>query len=209
MAEQKSNFQRLYEVDATDRMFQKQGLNYLPWATAYSEVLKIFPESNYEICKFGEKRLPYVADVTGIMVFTTVTIEGITREMCLPVMNNSNKAMKLEPYEATAGKVIAAATMFDINKTIMRCLAKNLAMFGLGIHLWSKEDAPENVVESGKLHTEILALIKTKTAISPETGTKVATLCKEMFPTENGDPRLSTDSTTLNELKKKLMAIRK
>lgn len=208
MAEQKSNFLKLYEVDATDRMFQKQGLNYLPWSTAYSEVLKVFPDTTYEICKFGEKQLPYVSDETGIMVFTKVTVEGITREMCLPVMNSSNKAMKLEPYEVS-GKTILGATMFDVNKTIMRCLAKNLAMFGLGLHLWSKEDAPENIVESEKLHKEIMELISKKAAISPEAKTNVTVLCKELLPEENGDPRLSTDTTILNDLKKKLLAMRK
>jgi hypothetical protein len=208
MATEKSNFLKLYEVDATDRMFQKQGLNYLPWATAYSEVLKVFPDTTYEICKFGEKQVPYVADETGIMVFTKVTVEGITREMCLPVMNSSNKAMKLEAYEAN-GKTIAPATMFDVNKTIMRCLAKNLAMFGLGIHLWSKEDAPENVIESERLHKDIMELIKKRSELSPDAATRVANLCKELLPEENGDPRLSTDVSTLTDLKKKLMAIRK
>ena len=33
--------------------------------------------------------------------------------------------------------------MFDINKTIMRCLVKNLAMFGLGLYVYSGEDLPE------------------------------------------------------------------
>jgi hypothetical protein len=33
--------------------------------------------------------------------------------------------------------------MFDINKTIMRCLAKNVAMHGLGLALWTGEDLPE------------------------------------------------------------------
>ena len=33
--------------------------------------------------------------------------------------------------------------MFDINKTIMRCLTKNLAMFGLGLYIYAGEDLPE------------------------------------------------------------------
>ena len=33
--------------------------------------------------------------------------------------------------------------MFDINKTIMRCLVKNIAMFGLGIYIYAGEDYPE------------------------------------------------------------------
>lgn len=37
--------------------------------------------------------------------------------------------------------------MFDINKTIMRCLVKNLAMFGLGLYIYSGEDLPEIELE--------------------------------------------------------------
>lgn len=208
MSEQKNNFLKLYDVDATDRMYQKQGLTYLPWATAYSEVLKVFPDTTYEICKFGENQLPYVASDTGIMVFTKVTIDGITREMCLPVMNNSNKAMKLEAYESK-GKTIDAATMFDINKSIMRCLTKNLAMFGLGLHIYSKEEMPESTMEVEKLHKELMDLITKRSALSDSAAQKVAGHCKELFSEENGDPRLSDDIPKLTELKKKLMAIRK
>ena len=34
--------------------------------------------------------------------------------------------------------------MFDINKTIMRCLVKNLAMFGLGHYIYAGEDLPQD-----------------------------------------------------------------
>jgi hypothetical protein len=33
--------------------------------------------------------------------------------------------------------------MFDINKTIQRCLVKNIAMFGLGLYIYAGEDLPE------------------------------------------------------------------
>ena len=33
--------------------------------------------------------------------------------------------------------------MFDVNKAIMRCLTKNLAMFGLGLYIYAGEDLPE------------------------------------------------------------------
>ena len=36
--------------------------------------------------------------------------------------------------------------MFDVNKTIMRCLTKNLAMFGLGLYIYAGEDLPEQSV---------------------------------------------------------------
>ena len=95
------------------------------------------------------------------MVYTNVTIEGITREMWLPVMDGNNRAMKNEPYEIMTkyGKKITvdAATMFDINKTIMRCLTKNLGMFGLGLSLYAGEDIggleDETTNDAGKAET--------------------------------------------------------
>jgi hypothetical protein len=35
--------------------------------------------------------------------------------------------------------------MTEINKAIMRCLTKNLAMFGLGLYIYAGEDLPEGV----------------------------------------------------------------
>ena len=151
-------------------------LTYLSWAWAWAEVKKRFPEANYTIWK-NENNLPYSYDPnTGYMVYTTVTIEGITHEMWLPVMDGANKAMKSEPYDykvknpnfkyATLDKQTGkffdrygneqteyiiktcdAASMMDINKTVMRCLVKNLAMFGLGLYIYAGEDLPETVVE--------------------------------------------------------------
>ena len=34
--------------------------------------------------------------------------------------------------------------MFDINKTIMRCLVKNLSLFGLGLYIYQGEDMPND-----------------------------------------------------------------
>lgn len=124
-------------------------LTYLSWPFAWKEVKQRYPDAQYEIEKFNG--LPYVYDErTGYMVYTTVTIEGITHEMWLPVMDGANKAMKAVPYEYTVRdrykgeqvKTVAAATMFDINKTVMRCLVKNLAMFGLGLYIYAGEDLP-------------------------------------------------------------------
>lgn len=37
--------------------------------------------------------------------------------------------------------------MFDVNKAVMRCLVKNLAMFGLGLYIYAGEDLPEDIKE--------------------------------------------------------------
>ena len=161
--ETKDLFRELVQVNVNDYVEQKNGLNYLSWANAIQEICKRHNEQfEYEIEKFGENKLPYVYDDgVGFMVFTNITMFGQKREMWLPVMDNNNNAMLKEPYSyqvkkyeynpATGKKEfmgnydekqVGKATMFDINKTIMRCLVKNLAMFGLGLYIYAGEDLP-------------------------------------------------------------------
>ena len=154
-------------------------LTYLSWPWAWAEVKKRFPDARYTIWK-DESGLPYTADpLTGLMVYTSVTIEKITHEMWLPVMDGANKAMRTAPYDYKVKnprfkyakrqpdgryldgygneqteyitKTVEAATMMDVNKTIMRCLVKNLAMFGLGLYIYAGEDLPEGEQPEEKL----------------------------------------------------------
>lgn len=157
---EKSYFQTLNEVNVNEHIEQKNGLNYLSWAWAWQEFLKVFPDATYEIKKFTNqntgKITTYLEDEDlGFMVYTSITANGITREMWLPVMDGANKAMKRQPYEYTVKKgtqqytkQVEAASMFDVNKTIMRCLTKNIAMFGLGLYIYAGEDLPEAEVKA-------------------------------------------------------------
>ena len=130
--EQKELFDKLYGTDVNNRTEKKNGLTYLSWAWAWAEFKKACPDATYEIVK-QENGLPYAYDQnTGYMVYTRVTACGVTHEMWLPVMDYRNKALQ-----------VGQATMFDINKTIMRCLTKNLAMFGLGLYIYAGEDLPD------------------------------------------------------------------
>lgn len=143
-------FETLVALNVNEHTEKKEGLTYLTWSWAWDEIKRRFPEASYTIWK-DAKGLPYVYDeLTGFMVYTTVTIEGITHEMWLPVMDSKNKAMKAVPYTYATKygeKTVEAATMFDINKTIMRCLVKNLAMFGLGLYIYAGEDLPQGEEE--------------------------------------------------------------
>jgi len=108
----------------------KGKLTYLSWSHAWEEFIKICPGATYVIKK-NELGLPYFGNEThGYMVFTEVTVENITHEMWLPVMDFKNKSMLIP-------------TTFDVNKAIMRCLTKNLAMFGLGLYIYKGEDLPQ------------------------------------------------------------------
>lgn len=145
-----TSFEKLFGINVNDKTESKNGLTYLSWAWALAEFKKVHPDMTYEVKKF-EGGLPYAYDPnTGYMVYTTVTVDGLTHEMWLPVMDGNNKAMKAEPYTVktrTRDITVQAATMFDINKTIMRCLTKNLAMFGLGLYIYAGEDLPETADE--------------------------------------------------------------
>jgi hypothetical protein len=150
-------------LNVQDKTEKKNNMTYLSWSYAWDEVLKIYPKATYEILK-QENGLPYVYDKeTGYMVFTKVTIENLTHEMWLPVMDGSNKSMKSEAYSyktRNGDKYVAAATMFDINKTIMRCLVKNLAMFGLGLYIYAGEDLPDNRVLTDERFSKAIEQIK-------------------------------------------------
>jgi len=145
---------KLQHLNVSDKVEKKQNLSYLSWTYAWDKVLTNCPNATYEVVK-QENGLPYVYDPnTGYMVFTKVTIEGLTHEMWLFVMDGANKAMKAEAYTykvkdwnkgGTKDKSCEAASMFDINKTIMRCLVKNLAMFGLGLYIYAGEDLPDEL----------------------------------------------------------------
>ena len=147
----KSVFETLNAINVNDmvekKKTEKSTLTYLSWSSAWQVVKEKFPDVEYEILRNPETNLPYWYDpLTGYMVFTKVTIENQTHAMWLPVMDGTNHAMKAEPYEVqTKYKkfTVQAATMTDINKTIMRCLVKNLSMFGLGLYIYRGEDLPE------------------------------------------------------------------
>lgn len=165
MAETQNVFDRLFAVDVSNQVEKKasgngKDLSYLSWSFAWANVKKRYPDANYEICKFGEKQTPYIYDEkTGYMVFTKVTIEDVTHEMWLPVMDNRNEAMLDHPRQVKYKNftaTIEAATMFDVNKTIMRCLVKNLAMFGLGLYIYAGEDLPVDIDTSDTNIKELL-----------------------------------------------------
>jgi hypothetical protein len=144
---QKSVFESLNAINVNDKVEKKSNLTYLSWAWAWAEVKKVHPSAAYTVLRDPMTEKPYFYDENlGYMVMTSVSINNETLEMWLPVMDGANQAMKKESYEYTTRygvKTVDAATMFDINKTLMRCLTKNLAMFGLGLYIYAGEDLPE------------------------------------------------------------------
>ena len=167
-------FEDLFKINVSEHIENKNGLNYLSWAWAWAEFKKNCPDATYRIMTFDG--LPYAYDEkTGYMVYTEITANGETQMMWLPVMDSANNAMKSEEYTIkTKYKEIPvkAATMFDINKTIMRCLTKNMAMFGLGLYIYAGEDLPDDIEE---------------TVVQPQPTPKPAPAPKKMTPPKAED----------------------
>jgi hypothetical protein len=136
-----TTFEKLSSINVNDHVEKKKDLSYLSWAWAWSVTKKACPDATYRTLD-----TEYDEDL-GFMCHTSVTIEGETLGMWLPVMDGANKSMKKTAYTYSTrfgDKSVEAATTFDINKTLMRCLVKNLAMFGLGIYIYAGEDLPES-----------------------------------------------------------------
>ena len=142
---------KLLNLNVNEFTEAKGGLTYLSWARAWQELLGIAPDSTYTILK-NEDGLPCFGNKDfGYMVYTSLTVNGLTRSMWLAVMDNRNKSI-LNPK------------ITDINKTVMRCLTKNISMFGLGLYIYSGEDLPSEsleVREIKELKAKIMAKLRT------------------------------------------------
>ncbi len=165
----KDVFQTLDKIDANEYKRSKGKLSYLSWTDALTGVLRIYPTMTWVVheypmmqgvfevhdtysndgdgtaikmsdtFKVGTKAntdilVPFLRDQSGCYVKVSVQIEGITRTELLPVLDNRNKP-------------IANPDSFQINTSIKRCLAKCLALHGLGLYIYRGEDLPFDDVE--------------------------------------------------------------
>lgn len=132
----------LSQVDVSDRIEKKQNLSYLSWAWAWGTLMEHYPQAEYS---FQE---PEVAADGSVMVYCTVTIDGLSRQMWLPVMDYRNRA-------------IPSPNAFQVNTARMRCLVKCLGIWGLGWRIYSGEDLPnaeaDRQAEADKKAAEELA----------------------------------------------------
>jgi len=167
-------FHVLDKVDANEykkniKMGGGRTLSYLSWTDALTGVLRIYPNTTWEVHEFPMLKnstqvitteeivdeelravtkpiitgkvvcpdflVPYLETPHGIFVKVSVTIEGCTRTELLPILDNRNKP-------------IPKPNSFDINTSIKRCLAKCLALQGLGLYIYRGEDLPHEANEA-------------------------------------------------------------
>lgn len=132
-----ATYNELRKINVNEHTEKKGQLTYLSWAWAVDTLLQHdsgatweFPEPKY----YGET----------VMVFCNVTAFGKTMKMQLPVMDNRNNAI----VNPDARKISDAS---------MRCLAKCIACFGIGLYIYAGEDLPQ-MEDDGSLLDHLAAI---------------------------------------------------
>ena len=123
-------WKQLKSVEIKDMIEKKGKYSYISWAMAWSALCDIYPDATFEK-HCNEQGFPVFKDEQG-WCFTkvTVTVKGKSVTEMLPVLNNYNKPIK-------------NPDSMDVNTSLQRCLAKAVALHGLGVHVYSGEDIAE------------------------------------------------------------------
>lgn len=123
-----STFAVLSAIDITGKLKKKNGMDYLPWSSAWAIVKEHFPDATYEVLK-NENGYNYFSDGKTCWVEVALTIGGETQHEQLAVMNPKNQSIPADEVQSTV-----------INKSCKRALVKACALFGLGLSLWNGEE---------------------------------------------------------------------
>jgi len=154
----------LRTIDVSEKTEKKGKFTYLSWAFAVDKLIECHPYAVWEVKHFPmmvwdtdfvgrkmdgdgvsetpvknlraipEMQVPYMRTDCGYFVEVEVFIDGVGRSQIHPVLNHQNKP-------------IDKPNSFDINTAIQRCLAKAIALHGLGLYIYAGEDLPPE--ESG------------------------------------------------------------
>ncbi len=125
-----NTFNKLFNMDVTPYVeaitTKNADLNYLSWATAYQLLMHQDPNADIKVLK-DKDGFPMFSRGSAHIVMTEITAFGQIKSMWLPVMDYTHKA-------------VTNPNSRQINDAIMRCLAKNVALFGIGLKLYTGDD---------------------------------------------------------------------
>jgi hypothetical protein len=130
----------LRQINVNEHTEKKGKLTYLSWAWAVHYLLEDDPSANW---KYGE---PKMFGET-MMVFCSVTAFGKTMTAQLPVLDYQNKAIK-------------NPSAMDVNTAMQRCLAKAIALHGIGLYIYAGEDLPLIEVDDDAIEEQVLVAIR-------------------------------------------------
>lgn len=150
----KTKFEEVYSINVNDFTEKKNGLTYLSWAHAAREMTKAYPKWKYKIRMNESLGLPVFGNSEiGYMVYTDITVDDETKDMWLPVLDYKNQPVK-------------NLNVFHINSSVMRCLTKNTAMFGVGLYIYAGEDLPEETQET-TVQNKLESVCRATTELDP------------------------------------------
>ena len=136
----------LSKMDVSEYTEEKMKLTYLSWSRMWMLLMSQYPQAQYEFIEFDG--VPYKTLPDGSTeVATRITIDNLVREMRLPVMDYKNNPV-VNPHAR------------QVSDNAMRCLVKNVAMFGLGISVFAgmsddtQPDAEKDKQPNGKKEPE-------------------------------------------------------
>jgi hypothetical protein len=115
-------YQDIRNINVSDYIEKKNGLNYLSWSWALDQLLLLDENASWEYLE------PQYFNDT-MMVFCRVHAFGKSRTAQLPVMDYLNQP-------------ITNPNAFQVNTAMQRCLAKAISLHGIGLYLYSGEDLP-------------------------------------------------------------------
>jgi len=130
MSKEKSVFEQLSALNLSSKTEKRGNLTYLSWAHAWAECKKLFPDMTRTVYE-SETGMNYFTDGSTAWVKVGVTIKGQEHIDYLPVMDMRNQSVPL-----------ANITSMQVNKTIQRSTVKALALHGLALNIYAKEDFP-------------------------------------------------------------------
>jgi hypothetical protein len=126
----KSVFEQLSSLNLSSKTEKRGNLTYLSWAHAWAECKKLFPDMTRTVYE-SDTCMNYFTDGSTAWVKVGVTIQGQEHIDYLPVMDMRNQSVPL-----------ANITSMQVNKTIQRSTVKALALHGLALNIYAKEDFP-------------------------------------------------------------------
>ena len=110
-------------INVNEHVEKKNNLSYLSWAWAVDQLQRLDSGATW----FYTEPTIYLNGT--MMVYCTVIMFNRERTAQLPVMDYKNKAIQ-EP------------DAFQVNVAMQRCLAKAIALHGLGLYIYAGEDVP-------------------------------------------------------------------
>ena len=138
-------FTELVQVDVTRHIEKKGKFSYLSWAYAVRELKKRHPSATWTVHEWDG--VPFIKSECGFFVKVTVIVNDVEMTQVHPVLNHQNQP-------------ITAPNSFQINTSIQRCLAKAIALHGLGIHLFAGEDLPPSPPLDDGQAKELISLLE-------------------------------------------------